>query len=62
VALTGLKNQIYISYTKFNDSGREQLPSIFINEIDPSLIEKVSSGLSKKFPPYKIYLLPLSLN
>ena len=46
VALTRAKKQIYISYTKFNDSVREQLPSIFINEIDNSLIEKKSSSFS----------------
>lgn len=46
VALTRAKKQIYLSYTKFTDSGREQLPSIFINEIDPSLVQKISSNFS----------------
>ena len=58
VALTRAKNQIYISYTKFNDSGREQLPSIFINEIDPSLIEKVSSGLGTEVPALQNLFTP----
>lgn len=40
VALTRAQNQIYLSYASRNSSGREQLPTIFINEIDPSLIEK----------------------
>ncbi len=44
VALTRAKKQIYISYTKYNESGKEQLPSVFINEIDPTLIQKVTSN------------------
>lgn len=44
VALTRAKNQIYISYPRFNDSGKEQLHSVFINEIDDQLIQKISSN------------------
>ncbi len=58
VALTRAKNQIYLSYTKFNDSGKEQLPSIFINEIDPSLIQKVSSGLNTEVPALQNLFTP----
>jgi len=43
VALTRAKKQIYISYSRFNDSRREQLSSQFISEINPKLIEKISS-------------------
>jgi len=44
VALTRAKKQIYISYSRFNDSRREQLASQFISEINPKLIEKISSN------------------
>ena len=43
VALTRAKKQIYISYSHKNDSGKEQLQSIFINEIDPHLVEEAKS-------------------
>ncbi|MCX6726760.1 MAG: ATP-dependent DNA helicase [Candidatus Shapirobacteria bacterium] len=43
VALTRAKNQIYLSYSRFHDSGRQQLPSVFINEINPELIEEIKS-------------------
>lgn len=43
VALTRAKKQIYISYSTQSESGREQLPSVFVNEIDSKLIDKKSS-------------------
>ena len=43
VALTRAKKQIYLSYSRFNDSRREQLASQFISEINPKLIEKIKS-------------------
>ena len=43
VALTRARQQIYISYSRFNDSRREQLASQFIGEINPKLIEKIPS-------------------
>ena len=43
VALTRAKKQIYISLSRRTETGREQLPSVFINEINPSLIEKIES-------------------
>lgn len=43
VALTRAKKQIYLSYSRFNDSRREQLASQFISEINPKLIEKTNS-------------------
>lgn len=43
VALTRAKNQIYLSYSQTNESGREILPSVFINEIDPVFIQPVST-------------------
>jgi DNA helicase-2/ATP-dependent DNA helicase PcrA len=46
VALTRAKNQIYISYSKFNENGKELLPSVFINEIDQKLIQKINSNLA----------------
>lgn len=42
VALTRAKKQIYISYSRKTETGRDQLPSIFIAEIKPDLIEKIS--------------------
>lgn len=44
VALTRAKNQIYISYSRFNDAGKEQLHSVFINEINPELIQEINSS------------------
>ncbi|MFZ2153585.1 MAG: ATP-dependent DNA helicase [Microgenomates group bacterium] len=41
VALTRAKSQIYISYSQQNQNGRPQLPSQFISEIDPQLIQPV---------------------
>lgn len=68
VALTRAKNQIYISYPKFNEAGKEQLPSIFINEIDPNLIEKNNSNLESEsqsliefFNPKNTKLISLDL-
>jgi len=46
VALTRAKQQIYISYTKFAETGKELLPSVFINEIDPKSIQKINSNLA----------------
>ena len=43
VALTRAKKQIYLSYSRFNDSRREQLASQFVSEINPKLIEKIKS-------------------
>ncbi len=39
VALTRAMQQIYLSYTKFNDSQKEQIRSRFIAEINPERIE-----------------------
>lgn len=44
VALTRAKKQIYISYSTKNDTGRDQLPSMFISEIDPSIIEEITDS------------------
>lgn len=41
VALTRAKKQIYISYSSRTDSNRDQVPSLFVSEIRPELIEKV---------------------
>ncbi|MFA5025545.1 MAG: ATP-dependent DNA helicase [Candidatus Shapirobacteria bacterium] len=46
VAMTRAKKQIYLSYSRFNDSCREQLASQFVSEINPRLIEKISSDSS----------------
>ncbi len=43
VALTRAKKQLYLSYSRFNDSRREQLASQFISEINPQLLEKINS-------------------
>lgn len=40
VALTRAKKQIYLSYSRFNDSRKEQLASRFISEINQKFIEK----------------------
>jgi DNA helicase-2/ATP-dependent DNA helicase PcrA len=39
VALTRAKKQIYISYSTKTNTNRDQIPSVFISEIDPKLIE-----------------------
>lgn len=44
VALTRAKKQIYISYSTKSESGRDQLPSMFISEIDPEIIEEVTDS------------------
>jgi DNA helicase-2/ATP-dependent DNA helicase PcrA len=41
VALTRAKNQIYISYSRKNESDHEQNPSLFTAEIDSNLVEIV---------------------
>ncbi|MBI2464802.1 ATP-dependent helicase [Candidatus Shapirobacteria bacterium] len=46
VALTRAKSQIYISFASKNSSLRDQLPSIFLSEIDPKLIEKIIPPVS----------------
>jgi len=48
VALTRAKKQIYLSYSKTKENGRPQLPSIFLSEIKPSLIEKVKTPKNLK--------------
>ena len=42
VALTRAKKQLYLSYSRNKDNGKSQNPSLFISEIDPSLIESVN--------------------
>ena len=58
VALTRAKKQIYISYPKFNDSGKEQLHSIFINEIDDQLIQKISSTNQTESQSLRLFFTP----
>lgn len=58
VALTRAKNQIYISYPRFNDSGKEQLHSIFINEIDDSLIQKIPSTSQTEAESLRLFFTP----
>ncbi len=41
VALTRAKKDIYISYSTTSIEGKEQIPSQFITEIDPELIEEM---------------------
>ncbi|HQA95967.1 MAG TPA: PD-(D/E)XK nuclease family protein, partial [Candidatus Colwellbacteria bacterium] len=41
VALTRAKKEVTISYSNTASDGREQLPSQFISEIDPKMIEKI---------------------
>lgn len=43
VALTRAKKEVVISYAKFGIDDRENLPSQFVDEIDPSLIEKIDT-------------------
>ncbi|MBP9818167.1 ATP-dependent helicase [Candidatus Shapirobacteria bacterium] len=42
VALTRAKSQIYLSYSSKNNSSRDQLPSVFLSEIDPKLIQTIT--------------------
>ena len=41
VALTRAKKQIYLSYSQYKESGKNQNPSVFISEIDDQLIENI---------------------
>lgn len=43
VAMTRAKNTVHISFPKRNNDGKELVPSMFINEINPDLIEKIST-------------------
>lgn len=58
VALTRAKNQIYISYPRFNDSSKEQLHSVFINEIDQSLIQKIPSTSQTEAESLRLFFTP----
>jgi len=46
VALTRAKKQIYLSYSRFNESRKEQLASRFVAEINDKFIERNSSDSS----------------
>lgn len=46
VALTRAKKQIYLSYSKYNAQNKEQLHSVFLDEIDSKLIESIKSSPS----------------
>lgn len=48
VAMTRARKQVFISYSKLSLDGKEQLPSQFIGEIKPELIETVISKPDKK--------------
>lgn len=43
VAITRAKTHLHLSYSKTNNEGKELVPSMFINEINPNLIEKIST-------------------
>ena len=43
VALTRAEKQIYLSYTRFSETGKEQLATRFIKEIDSQRIEIIPS-------------------
>ncbi|HWS48473.1 MAG TPA: ATP-dependent DNA helicase [Candidatus Methanoperedens sp.] len=69
VALTRAKKQIYITYSRFNDSRREQLVSQFVSEINPKQIEKINSdstietnALTALFNPVTLTLQSLNLS
>ena len=51
VALTRARQEVLISYSKLGESGREQLPSQFVTEIKPELIELV--GINEWQKKYK---------
>lgn len=58
VALTRAKKQIYISYFSQNNAGKDVLPSVFLSEINPKLIQSIhpspdshSESLSVIFSP-----------
>lgn len=53
VALTRAKSQIYLSYSLKNSAGRDQLPSIFLSEINPSLVEPVTISPESSFAALK---------
>src|SRR5690606_30724456 len=41
VALTRAKKQIYLSYSQYKENGKNQNASVFVSEIDSSLIENI---------------------
>lgn len=47
VAVTRAKEQIYLSYPKYSESGRENRPSMFISSIDENYIDKVDVRVNK---------------
>jgi DNA helicase-2/ATP-dependent DNA helicase PcrA len=48
VAMTRARQYLYASYARYNTSGIEQLPSPFLNEIDPAMVETVEFHEEKK--------------
>lgn len=58
VALTRAKNQIYLSYSRFNDANREQLHSIFINEIDSQRLESTKSTPDSEITALRSFYSP----
>ncbi len=48
VALTRARKDIVISYSAVSIDGKEQIPSQFITEINPELIEEVDTGVFEK--------------
>lgn len=50
VALTRAKKEVFITYAKQNQDGREQLPTKFIQEIKPELIEQSDAGEQEMEP------------
>lgn len=46
VALTRAKSQIYLSFASKSNALRDQLPSIFLSEISPQLIEQITPSPS----------------
>lgn len=60
VALTRAKKQIYLSYSRFNDSRREQLASQFVSEINPKFIEKIKSDSAIETKALKSLFHPLT--
>lgn len=57
VALTRAKIQLHLSYSKFNDNGKENLPSLFLTNLDKNLIQKNPDETPNSLASVRSYFL-----
>ncbi len=48
VALTRAKREVVVTYATCSESGKEQLPAMFVDEIDPELVKQVDVSESER--------------